>query len=278
MSSSRPTIITVGIQKGGTGKTSLAIGLAGAWVRQGLRIGIADFDPQCNATRSLLPDDISLSATIHDCLWDQAFLMEDVGVPAKASEQIIVYPGSPDALLWELVLMQRGREHLLRKAPEILSARLPTNVDVLLIDTPPTLGAALQMALTISDFVFIPTTPERKALMGFTQLVETIDWVRARTNPDLRVAGIVVNRVRGTGTTLQKQWGAALRERFGEHVLAPAIPERTAIDEQSTTLVPVTLVDRADDDTATMVRHLADQLAERCGIVYRQPEPAELSR
>lgn len=278
MTSSRPTIITVGIQKGGTGKTSLAIALAGAWVRQGLRIGIADFDPQCNATRSLLADDVSVSATIHDCLWDQAFMMEDVGVPAGASERIIVYPGSPDALLWELVLMQRGREHLLRKAPEILNARLPTNVDVLLIDTPPTLGAALQMALTISDFVVIPTTPERKALMGFTQLVETIDWIRARTNPDLRVGGIVVNRVRGIGTTLQKQWDAALRERFGKHVLEPAIPERTAIDEQSTTLVPVTLVDRAADDTATIVRNLADQLAERCGIVHRQPKPAELSR
>lgn len=282
----RPVVITVGIQKGGTGKTSLAIALAGAWAMDGLRVGIADFDPQCNATRSLLAEDARTALTVHEVLWGRVrdgrmeeFGMDDIAVPSAASPQILVYPGSPEALRWETALIRHGRERLLRQAPAVLEARLPTGVDVLLIDTPPTLGAALQMALSVSEYVFIPTTPEKKALQGFTQLVETIEWIRARTNPDLQVAGIAVNRVRGSGTTLQREWTEALRRRYGEHVLSPLIPERTAMDEQSTLLKPLAFMARGDDDTADRVRELARAVGLRCGLYpagVPDPDPVEV--
>ncbi len=173
--------------KGGVGKTTVTLGLAGAAMTRGLRTLVVDLDPQANATVVLDPTHVEF--TSNDVLADGR---------AGVLTQAITASGWGDQL--DVVASERSLEH--RAVPEGEGAlRLRVTMqglehyDIVLLDTPPALGELTRNALAASDLALVVTEPSLFALQGASQAVEAVEVMRA-FNLRLALAGIVVNRVR----------------------------------------------------------------------------------
>lgn len=183
-------------QKGGVGKTTSTFHLGRAAVVAGYRTLVVDLDSQGNATDALTSGDIDPNATMADVLGDDLSL-PDVVVPS-------VWPGldvapatsALAAAIDYLGTVTAGREHRLRKALE----KIEGQYDLVLVDTPPTLGLSVVNALTAAHAAVIVAEPHAWSADGIADVSVTIRDVVEYLNPRLHVAGVLVNRVRQTKT------------------------------------------------------------------------------
>jgi chromosome partitioning protein len=222
-------VVSVLSLKGGVGKTSVTVGLAGAAQARGLRTLVIDLDPQANATVVLDPKGIEF--TTNDVLADGR---------AGVLNQAIVGSGWGDDV--DLVASERALEH--RAIPEGEgNVRLRVTMgglegyDLVLLDTPPALGELTRNALTASQLALVVTEPSMFALQGAQQALEAIDIVRAY-NLRLKVAGIAVNRVRPTSSEHRYRM-AELALAYGDLVLQPALPDRAVVQQAAGACTPV---------------------------------------
>lgn len=217
--------------KGGVGKTSVVLGLAGAAQARGLRCIVVDLDPQGNATAALAPAQVR-------------FTMNDVlaGEASSAAEALSVSGWGPDVLVLagEPALERHNHprdgavaRHYVRAA----LAGLPA-ADLVLLDCPPSLAELTSNALAASDVAVVVTEPTTFALTGTYQALATVDVVRRGFNLRLRPAGIVVNRFRTTSAEHRFRLDE-LSAAYRELVLGPVIPERSAIARAQGAGVPV---------------------------------------
>lgn len=265
-----PRIISVATQKGGVGKTTIAVNLAGALAGHfGLKTYLADFDPQCNATQYILGDELSpQDGTIRDVLENSAGF-EQTAILAPHSENLWIVPGSEELAHLDRLVAQAGKwEVALHEMPRLLRRSLPMDADVVIVDTPPSLGLWLQMALAISDDVVIAGNPEKFSLVGMRQLLETITQVRGTLNPRLNVAAVILNKVR-SHTREHDAYVEAFRENFGSHVLRPVLPLRTTIPESQSDSVPLEFYGRAEKDARAFFRQLAQEIMTQVGMDAR---------
>ena len=222
-------VVSVLSLKGGVGKTSVTVGLAGAAQARGLRTLVVDLDPQANATVVLDPSKIEFTA--NDVLADGR---------AGVLSQAIVRSGWGDEV--NLVASERALEH--RAVPEGEgNVRLRVTMggiddyDLVLLDTPPALGELTRNALTASNFALIVTEPSMFALQGAQQALEAAEIVRAY-NLRLQVAGIVVNRVRPTSSEHRYRM-AELALAYGDLLLQPPLPDRAVVQQAAGACTPV---------------------------------------
>jgi chromosome partitioning protein len=176
-------------QKGGVGKTTTSVNLGAALARRGLKVCVADLDPQAHASlhlnASLQPSRLA-DASLYRVLADQAKLAD---IRQPAGQNLWVAAASIDLAAVEVELAGvPGREVILRK--KLQEDTEP--FDHLVIDCPPSLGILTLNALCAVDEVLIPLQPHFLALHGLSKLLETVDLVAQRVNPQLRVAGVLL--------------------------------------------------------------------------------------
>lgn len=180
-------VIALVNQKGGVSKTTSTINIGAGLANEGRRVLLIDLDPQGNLTASLGIKAYELSNTINEVLKDQ------IG----ADKAIINTPGNYDIIPSDIRLSgaevelssQAGREMLLKETLGPIVSRY----DYILIDCPPSLGLLTLNGLTAAKEIFIPLQAEYLALHGMAQLIQTVDTVKKRLNPDIKVTGIIVS-------------------------------------------------------------------------------------
>ncbi|MDO5560073.1 MAG: AAA family ATPase [Oscillospiraceae bacterium] len=178
-------VISVVTQKGGVGKTTAANALSSVIRASGKKILAVDFDPQANLSYSFGADTTD-SLTIYNVLRGDAPAGECI--ISTAVGDIIAC----DILLnsAELEFVSDSREYLLKNALKSIMK----NYDYIIIDCPPGLGILTACALCTSDYVIVPMLPDSFSLQGIVLINDTINRVRKSCNPNVQIAGVLINR------------------------------------------------------------------------------------
>jgi chromosome partitioning protein len=218
-----PVVLAVANQKGGVAKTTTVHSIADALVARGRRILMVDLDPQASLSWAAGIDTDALDLSLHDVLLRRA----------KASDVLVkvgdlhVLPSSIDLAGAEVHLLTKtGREYVLRRALEPLI----DDYDLVLVDCPPSLGILTINGLTAATDVLIPLQCETLSQRGVGQLLETIDDVRAYTNPGLKIMGVVATMY-DKRTKLAQQVVEEVRTTYDLEVLEPPIPKSVRVAE-----------------------------------------------
>jgi chromosome partitioning protein len=237
---SRPRILALANQKGGVGKTTTAINLGTALAAIGERVLIVDLDPQGNASTGLGLDSGQRRLSAYHVLTGETDLKSaivETSVPGVA-----VAPSTLDLLGIELeIAHERNRAHRLRDAIEALVVG-DAAYSYVLIDCPPSLNLLTINALTAADAVLVPLQCEFFALEGLSQLLKTVEQVRATLNPRLTIQGVVLTMF-DPRNNLAGQVVEDVRQFMGAKVYETMIPRNVRVSEAPSHGKPVLLYD-----------------------------------
>jgi chromosome partitioning protein len=228
--------------KGGVGKTSVALGLAGAAAKRGLQVLLIDLDPQGNATSILQArHPRNNAATVLAAPSAEALSAAATKTGWSFKEGRVDVVGSDEELIrFDAWTGKRSFAPKLARAMKRLEG-----YDVVIIDCPPSLGALTREALAASNLAVVVTTPSYFGAQGAERAISEINEIRATVNPGLRFAGIVVNRLREK----TEEHRYRKRELVAIHgpgaLLKPAIPERVALQQAESTGEPISAVKSA---------------------------------
>jgi chromosome partitioning protein len=260
-------VITVANQKGGVGKTTTTVSV-GAELADRFRVLLIDLDPQANATSSLGLADPSREHSTYDVLLGNTPLT-DVIIKTKLP-RLDLAPA--DRILAgaqiELVDLPQ-RERRLERALDPL--RVADSYDLVLIDTPPSLGLLTLNALAASDYVLIPVQSEYLALEGLGQIVETLELVRGSINPRLGLIGILLTML-DARTNLGNQVIAEVRRHFPAATFQTEIPRSVRLSEAPSFGRPIKLYEPSSRG-AVAYAALTTELLKRLGM-NGEPVPA----
>jgi cellulose biosynthesis protein BcsQ len=229
--------------KGGVGKTTVTLGLASAAVHRGVDTLLVDLDPQMNATTTVDPESAGGSNgqaggrrwTVAEVLDDPSRKVIDKAIRVSAwGESLRLLPGSertenhnhPDP----------GSKTLFRLANAL--AKVSPLPELVLVDCPPSLGQLTRSALTAADRAVLVTEPSLFAVTGVQRALEAVQTERLAHRPALQPLGVVINRFRPRVTEHEYRL-AELRDLFGPLVLAPVLPDRSAVQQAQGAGVPI---------------------------------------
>ncbi|NIH84266.1 AAA family ATPase [Amycolatopsis granulosa] len=225
--------------KGGVGKTTVALGIASAALRRGTRTLVADLDPQGNATATLDPP--YTTATLADVLAAPVReVLQRAVAPSAWSPEVDVLVGAEELEL----LNEPGPDddkvgHLSRALDELHDRPLRGRpYELTILDCPPSLGRLTKSALVAADSAILVTEPTMYAVSGAQRALEAIERIRDEHNPELKAAGVLVNRLRPRSHEHQFRI-AELRESFGTLVMPTAIPDRLAVQQAQGACSPI---------------------------------------
>lgn len=227
-------IIAMCNQKGGVGKTTSTINLAASLAEYGRRVLIVDFDPQGAASAGLGINSNDLEETIYNVLIDRKVAIADVIVPTRIPGMDIA-PANIDLSAAEIQMVNEvAREMALARA----LYEVVDQYDVIFIDCQPSLGLLTVNALTAAHGVLIPLETEFFALRGVALLVETVEKVRDRLNPKLKIDGILATMV-DSRTLHSKEVLERLYEAFGDLVFETQIRRTIKFPDASVATEPL---------------------------------------
>lgn len=255
--------LAIGNQKGGVGKTSLVAGLAAALIDTGKRTLVVDADPQANVTTIMGVYEPEF--TLNDVL-ASVRTPDDTGVAAGA----IVPAGEGWGGAWVLPSERRlaerendaeiGQETRLRTA--LTGAK--EDYDVVLIDSPPSLGRLTANALVAADEVLIVTQARGSSVDGVYEFIRTLKNVRSFFTPSLTLSGIVVNQFRSDRSD-PAYWLDVIVQQYGEVVFQPRglIPEREVIAQAAAAHLPINSFGSRASDVWVPLKYIGERTVNR---------------
>jgi chromosome partitioning protein len=257
-----PRVLAVANQKGGVGKTTTAINLGTALAAIGEEVLIIDLDPQGNASTGLGIDRRNRQHSTYDVLIGEATLRD--AIVATAVPRLHLAPSTLDLSGLELEIGQaRDRAFRLRNALAPLSTVAAGQVrfTYVLVDCPPSLNLLTINAMAAANAILVPLQCEFFALEGLSQLLKTVEQVRAQLNPDLTIHGIVLTMY-DARNNLSGQVVADVREFMGRKVYDTIIPRNVRVSEAPSYGKPVLVYDLKCSGSEAYLR-LATEIIQR---------------
>ena len=218
-------VLSIANQKGGVGKTTTAVNLSAALSTVNKHVLLVDIDPQGNATMGCGVDKYNLEHSICELLLDECTLEQ--AIIASEDALIDLIGANTDLIAAEVALLKdKGSEAKLKG----LIDQQRDNYDYIIIDCPPSLNMLTINALTASDGIVIPMQCEYYALEGLSSLIETIAKIKATSNPNLEICGII-RTMYDTRNNLSNEVSVQLSQHFTHKVFKTIIPRNVKLAE-----------------------------------------------
>jgi chromosome partitioning protein len=252
-------------QKGGVGKTTTAINLAACLAIEGLKVLLVDCDPQANCSSGLGFQRDDNRHSIYDVLMGDAPAAQVI-LPTEIA-LLSLLPGSKNLTGANIELAgAEDRALRLRRALEPIQC----NFDLVILDCPPALDLLTLNVLAASDTLIVPMQAEYFALEGISELISTLERVRAAYNPTLTIEGVLLTMY-DDRTNLAQQVTDTLREYFKERLFRTVIPRNVRLAEAPSHGKPVALYDARSRGTEAYFE-LAGEYLARNGIKIPRKE------
>lgn len=250
------TVISIANQKGGVGKTTTTINIAAYLGQKRKKVLLIDLDPQGNATSGIGVDKTTIENSSYDVLVNETSIEE--AILSTEFKNVDVLPTNINLAGAEIELVSAiSREMILKNA----LSEVDSKYDYVLIDCPPSLGLLTLNSLTASNGIVIPIQGEYYALEGLTQLVDTINLVKKKLNPQIGIIGVVLTMF-DMRTQLTRQVKEEVEKYFGDKVFSTVIPRNVRLAEAPSHGQPISEYDKKSKG-AKAYEMLAKELINR---------------
>ncbi|MBE5738844.1 MAG: ParA family protein [Clostridiales bacterium] len=249
-------IVAVFNKKGGVGKSTTCVNLAGYLATFGKKILVLDIDQQCNASSHLGIDKNEEHNTIYDVIIDDCTIEEAI-IPTKL-ENLDIIPASEDLAGAEIELVHmNNREKIVRNHLR----KIKNKYDYILIDCPPSLGLITVNVLTACDTVLIPIQCDYLALEGLSQLMSAIRLVKKHLNETIDIEGVVLT-MKDNRSNLSQQVAAEITKYFSSKLYKTMIPRNVRLAEAPSYGEPIVMYDHKCTG-AQAYKALAEEFLQR---------------
>ena len=224
-------IISIAIQKGGTGKTTTTIALGTGLAKYGQKVLLVDMDPQANLTLSMGHHEMlnSVSKTLYEAIWaiskDQEYDVPGIILPTELGVDLLPSTKHLGAADHELIQVDQRQMVLKRILDQVRDM-----YDLIIIDTPPKIDNLTINALSASDYYLVPLNAEYFAASGLELLLDAAKRIKDHINPDLQCLGVLLNRYNPHKVAMRNMASIAER-RMGELVYTSYIRENISLME-----------------------------------------------